>query len=189
MSPTFVHPTHGSDQPDPYSAIKVAAAAVERGDLEGALRLLKLLYEKGLDSAPAEGWSIYGLCLALVENKNKLGIDYCTRAVEMQPYDPSHRVNLIKVYLQNKSRRRAVEILEDGLKATPKDSALIEIRDAIRYRKPPVIRFLHRDNVVNQVLGKLRYKRVLVLVAQIIFTILFTATLFTVTFLLALGKL
>ncbi|HXG57454.1 MAG TPA: hypothetical protein VNL91_00330 [Thermoanaerobaculia bacterium] len=189
MAPTFVHPTHGADQVDAYAAIKVAAGAVERGDLEGALRLLKLLYEHGIDSAPAEGWSLYGYCLALVENKNKVGIDYCMRAIEVQPYDSSHRAHLIRIYLQNKSRRKAVEVLEEGLRALPKDSALVEIRNAIRYRRPPVIRFLHRDNPLNQLLGRLRYRRVIVVVAQVVFTIVFTATLFIVTFLIALGKL
>ncbi len=144
-----------TDTSDYYAAIKLAAAAVAREEYEAALPVLKAVYQYP-DKAPAEGLSLYGLCLALVEKKNKQGIELCERAIAAQAYDSSHRINLIKIYLHNKARKKAVDTMEQAVKALPKDRQLLAMRDRMGYRQRAPVPFLHRDNTVNQYLGRRR---------------------------------
>jgi hypothetical protein len=140
-----------------HTAIRMAAAAVERQDYKTAFRLLQAIYQTG-GAPPAEGLSLYGLCVAVVEKKTKAGIEHCNRAIERESYDSRHRVNLIKLYLAIGSRRKAVEVLERGLASTPDDDALIAMRDRMGYRHHNPIPFLDRDNPLNQLLGRKRRK-------------------------------
>ncbi|HVT02050.1 MAG TPA: hypothetical protein VHL58_01600 [Thermoanaerobaculia bacterium] len=156
MAPSFTGPPSGNDS-EFYAAIKMGITAVERGDFSAALRLFRAIYEKNPEAAPVEGLSYYGLCLARVEKKLKLGADLCRKAIQAQFYDSAHHGNLIRIYLQAKNRRAAVKVLEEGLSRMPKDGTLLALRDQMNYRAPVPILFLHRDNPVNRVLGHLRY--------------------------------
>ena len=171
-----------TNDPDVYAAIKRALAALDEDDCDTALRLLHAVYGKGIEGMPAEGLSAYGLCLARVEKKNKIGIDYCNRAIGLQSYDSGHYINLIKLYLHAKSRKRAVEILEKGMKLLPKDEALLQMRTDMKYRAPSPIGFLHRDNFLNQILGRLRYNPKAVFAAKLTLIIAFFLLLFSLTF-------
>lgn len=138
-------------------AIRTAMAAADRGDFATALRVLRAVYEE--QDAPADGLSLFGLCLALVEKKTKPGIELCKRAIDLQSYDARHRVNLIRIYLAQNSRRKAVEVLEEGLRQLPDDSALLKMRVEMKYRQRSAIPFLKRDNPLNAFLGKMRRKQ------------------------------
>ncbi|HEY5609971.1 MAG TPA: hypothetical protein VIL97_02090 [Thermoanaerobaculia bacterium] len=170
----------GSDSPY-YAAIKVGIAAVEREDYSSALKILHAVYSGRAGEVPTEGLSYYGLCLAVVEKKNKLGIDYCRKAIQSQFYDSDHYANLVKIYLLAKSRRRAVEVLEQGLKRLPGDPKLLSVRAAMRYRVASPIRFLHRDNFLNQIFGRLRHRQKLRRVLQIAVGVVLLLATFAIT--------
>lgn len=151
------NPTSGHDRSaDVHAAIKMGIAAMERRDYESAFKVLSAVYEKRAIGTPLEGLSYYGLLLAMIEKKNKLGIDCCRAAISSQFYDSAHYINLIKIYNLAKSRRLAIEVLEEGMSRMPKDESLLKMRDQMRYRSRPVVSFFHRDHVVNQYLGRIR---------------------------------
>ena len=164
-----------SNDSEYYAAIKMGVTAVERGDFPSALRVFRAIYEKPAQNVPSEGLSYYGLCLARVEKKQKLGADLCMRAIQEQFYDAAHYVNLIRIYLQAKNRRSAVKVLEDGLSRMPKDATLLNLRDEMKYRAPSPIGFLHRDNPLNQALGRLRYMPRALQALKILFAVLVLA--------------
>lgn len=146
----------GDSRSDVNATLRAAIAATERGDYAGALRAFHLLYGASRPDMLSEGLSFYGLCLERVEKKSKPAIELCRQAMELQPYDSRHRANLIQVFLDLGARRRAVELLEAGLKKSPKDEALLAMGAKMRLRRPSVIAFLSRDHPLNRWLGKLR---------------------------------
>ncbi|MEO8216472.1 MAG: tetratricopeptide repeat protein [Acidobacteriota bacterium] len=138
--------------------LKKGIMAVEREDYTSGMELLSTVYTE-LSEGPADGLSHYGVCLSLLEKKHKPAIRLCQRAVDVQFYQPSHYVNFVKVYLAAGSRRKAVEILEQGMRRLPNDETILGLRQKIGYRRSPVIPFLHRDNPMNIAFGKMRSRR------------------------------
>jgi hypothetical protein len=67
------------------------------------------------------------------------------------------QLNLSRVHLLLGNRRKAVAALETGLKIHAGYDALLRLREEIGFRRPPVIGFLSRDNILNQVLGRMRH--------------------------------
>src|SRR5215212_11145934 len=86
--------------------------AAARQDYAGALPVLAAVYQAVPQERFPQGLSAYGLCLSRVEHRNKVGAELCEKAITLQVYDARHWVNLIRLYLGVKNRRKAVEVLE-----------------------------------------------------------------------------
>lgn len=90
--------------------------------------------------------------------KTKKGLKLCLRAVERDPLQAESFLNLARVYLRMGSRRHAVDALEQGLAVEPENTALLVLRHQLGVRRPQVIRFLRRDNLLNRYLGRVRHR-------------------------------
>ena len=121
-----------------------------RGGYAGALPILAAVYKTVPPEQYPQGLSAYGLCLSKIEHKNKLGAELCEKAMKLQPFEGMHWVNLVRLYIGVKNRRKAVEVLESGLAKHPKYSKLLRVRDEIGYRKVPYLRFLPRTHPLNK---------------------------------------
>jgi tetratricopeptide (TPR) repeat protein len=122
-----------------------------RGEYAAALPILAAVYKTVPPEQNPLGLSAYGLCLSKVEHKNKLGAELCEKAMKLQSFEGLHWANLVRLYVGVKNRKKAVDVLESGLKLHPKDSKLLKIRDEIGYRKTPYLRFLSRTHPLNKV--------------------------------------
>jgi tetratricopeptide (TPR) repeat protein len=112
-----------------------------------------------LSSKTATGLSYFGLCLALVQKKFKPAIDLCKRAIELQFYNVDHYANLARVYIAAGHRKKAIEIVEQGLKAHPEDESLLEVRRQLGVRAKPPVPFLDRAHPINVTLGQARHAK------------------------------
>jgi tetratricopeptide (TPR) repeat protein len=112
-----------------------------------------------LSSKTATGLSYFGLCLALVQKKIKPSIDLCKRAIELQFYNVDHYANLARVYVAAGNRKKALETVEQGLKAHPEDDSLLEVRRLLGIRSRPPLPFLDRANPLNVTLGQKRHAK------------------------------
>ena len=121
-----------------------------RGDYAAALPILAAVYKTVPPEQNPYGLSAYGLCLSKIEHKNKLGAELCEKAIKLQGYEGLHWANLVRLYIGVKNRKKAVEVLENGLKKHPKDSKLLKVREEIGYRKAPYLHFLPRTHPVNK---------------------------------------
>ena len=121
-----------------------------RGDYAGALPIFAAVYKTVPPEQYPQGLSAYGLCLSKIEHKNKQGAELCEKAMKAQPFEGMHWVNLVRLYIGVKNRKKAVEVLESGLAKHPKDSKLLKVRDEIGYRKTPYLRFLSRTHPLNK---------------------------------------
>ena len=97
--------------------------AAKKADYLLALNLLMDAYNSGQFSSrgakSAEALSYYGLCIALVQKKYKLAIEFCQKAIELNFYWPDHYANLARVYVAASMRRKAIETIEKGEKMFP----------------------------------------------------------------------
>ena len=107
----------------------------------------------------ASVFSYYGLCIAALRKQYSDGIKYCELSLKVQSSNPEHYENQAKIHLLARSRGRAVEALFDGLSHDPKSKSINKILDGIGRRRPPVITFLPRDNILNVYLGKKRHEK------------------------------
>jgi tetratricopeptide (TPR) repeat protein len=145
---------------DPQQLLTIGIAATERGEFASALAVLRRVYELVPPASAALGLSYYGLCVAKTEHKTKQAADLCQKAIELQFYEGKHWANLVRVYIAGKSRRKAVEVLEEGLRKLRNDKSLLRVRDEIGYRKSPYLQSLPRQHPLNKfysrTFGKLR---------------------------------
>ena len=86
------------------------------------------------------------------------GLKLCEHAVKIQYYEPDNHLNLARVQLMTSDRKAAVASIARGLKLDPNHRGLKELRVEIGVRRRPVIPFLSRNNLFNQVFGRLRHK-------------------------------
>lgn len=125
-------------------------------DLTGA----HLAFERAHRLRPREprAMSWYGVTLVLVEKNITLGVSLCEAGLRPRPDNPELLLNLARVHLALRQRERAARALTRGLAACPDHPALLAAREALGTRRPPVIPFLSRDNLLNRVLGRLRHR-------------------------------
>ena len=134
--------------------LNVGIAATDRGEYENALRVFSVVYTKVPAEKMPQGLSSYGLCLARVEGKRKLGADLCQKAIQLQSYEGRHHANLVRVYVTAKNRKKAVNILDDSLRKMRNDPELVRVRKEIGYRQSPEISFLPRTNPLNKLYSR-----------------------------------
>jgi hypothetical protein len=163
-----------------------AVETASRGEYALALPMLAAVYQVvPVDKYP-QGLSSYGLCLSKIEHKNKVGAELCEKAIILQPYEGLHWANLVRLYIGVKNRKKAVEILEKGLKKLRNDERLIRVRNEIGYRKAPYFKFLRRQHPLNKLYSRtstlieLHMKRILLTVAITLYIVLMVAIYFAI---------
>lgn len=144
--------------PEPSKAIRDGIRLVRTGDYKNGLAMLSEAYSTEGEKSP-DGLSYYGLCIALVQKKYKPAVDLCKKAIELQFYRADHYSNLSRVYLETDHRKKAIEVVEKGLKVNPEDEGLLKLRKAIGLRARLPIPFLSRSNPLNEFLGRARHAK------------------------------
>jgi tetratricopeptide (TPR) repeat protein len=146
------------------SPIDEAITAARMEDYLRALTLFLDIY--GTDDAPpirtpkdAAGLSFFGLSLAMMQRKFKPAIDLCRRAIDLEFYNGDHYANLARVYIAANNRKKALEMIEQGLKLVPEHEYLLNVRTSMGHRSRPAVPFLTRQNPINVSLGQARHAK------------------------------
>ncbi len=126
------------------------------GDPEGAHEMFGIAHRRAPGEPRVQSW--FGLTLVLVEKNSNLGVVLCDEALRVHGPEPELLLNQARLHLALRQRERAVRALLRGLELWPDDPRLVAARDALGVRRPPVIRFLSRNNPLNRILGRLRYR-------------------------------
>lgn len=143
-------------EPGGQDVLEEGIAAFRARDLPGAHGVFERAHRRDPRDPRAMSW--YGVTLVLVERNSNLGVVLCDQALRATGPDPELLLNQARVHLALKQRERAVRSVLRGLELWPGDRRLAAARDAIGTRRPPVIGFLSRNNPLNRVLGRLRYR-------------------------------
>ena len=103
-------------------------------------------------------YSYLGYGIARYERRVQEGLALCRHSIKVQFYEPENYVNLARVYLLKRNRRKAVEALNQALRLNANHPGARALAQEIGWRRSPVIPFLPRGNLLNRWLGKLRHQ-------------------------------
>jgi len=98
--------------------------------------------------------SYFGFSIAKERGQVQKGMLLCREAIEKEPENSAHYLNLGRIHLAAKNKQDALRVLREGLAHGP-NNEIIALLDSIGTRKPPVLPFLDRDNPLNKYLGKI----------------------------------
>lgn len=134
--------------------------ACKKGQWKEGLAVLGKIAEADRQGAELHGqfYSYLGYGIARYERRVKEGLALCQHSIKVQFYEPENYVNLARVYLLARNRRKAVEALTRALKLNASHPGARALAREIGWRRPPVIPFLSRNNLLNQWLGKMRHQ-------------------------------
>jgi len=102
-------------------------------------------------------YSYLGYGLARFEKQKAQGLKLCREAARLELCEPEVLLNLVRIQLMMEDRGGAVKVVERGLGLHPNHPVLIHYRRLLGIRRRPVVPFLGRANIVNRMLGMLRY--------------------------------
>lgn len=101
--------------------------------------------------------AFYGLCLMQLGNRDE-GFNKCVVAAEKELTNPEVFVYLAKAAIIMFRRKMALRAISQGLVIEPTHMELKLLRKGMGIRGKPLLGFLSRDNILNILSGKLRYK-------------------------------
>jgi tetratricopeptide (TPR) repeat protein len=96
--------------------------------------------------------SYLAFCIAKERGQVQKAISLCNDAIKEDPENSFHYLNLGKIYLLEKKNEEAVNIFRQGLHYEENQHIADEL-NKIGTRKPLIIPFLKRSNVINKYLG------------------------------------
>jgi Flp pilus assembly protein TadD len=112
-------------------------------------------FEKAVNlGGTPECLSFLGYCIAKERGQACKGLTLCREAIDEQPENPVHYLNMAKIHLLGRKLTEALDALRQGASFGPNEE-ISQMLEAIGTRKPPAISFLHRDNPINKYLGVL----------------------------------
>lgn len=101
--------------------------------------------------------SAKALCVAKVRRAFKEATYLCREALELEPANPVHYLNLGKIYLLAGQKKKAMQVFRTGLKYG-RNAEIAAQLDRLGLRRPPIFRFLSRNHPLNKYFGILLTK-------------------------------
>jgi len=134
--------------------------ACKKGQWKEGLAVLGKVAEADRQGAELNGqfYSYLGYGIARYERRVKEGLALCQHSIKLQFYEPENYLNLARVHLLARNRRKAVEALNRALKLNASNPGALALAREIGWRRRPVIPFLPRSNFFNRLLGRLSYR-------------------------------
>ena len=102
-------------------------------------------------------YSYLGYGIAKYKGRQREGLAFCEQAVKIEFFQPENQLNLARTHLLMKNRAKAIAALQQGLKLHPDHSALRKLAAEVGERREPVLGFLHRNNFLNVLFGRIRH--------------------------------
>jgi tetratricopeptide (TPR) repeat protein len=138
----------------PQRLLEQAMAAAEEGNTLLALMQLERL---PADCRPPLAWSYLGLCLARERRQYRRGQGLCQQALQQEPANSRHYLNLGRIYLLAGRKSLAIAAFRRGLKFG-RDRAIMDELKALGLRRAPVFSAFDRSHLVNRLAGRLRQR-------------------------------
>lgn len=111
--------------------------------------------EKALKLNDNPCWYSYlGYCVAKERGQYRRGVELCLVSMETERENPAHSLNLGKVHLVSGQKNEALRVFREGM-AKGGEAEIQRHLEELGMRKPPVLSFLPRTNILNKYLGLL----------------------------------
>ena len=134
---------------DPKKLFAKGIDAINSGDMVSALAFFERVTQ--LDNNPTNR-SYLAFCIARERGQFKKAITMCEEAMKEEPENTLHYLNLGRVYILSGQRTDAMKIFREGLHHGENKDIVNELIK-LGMRKPPVIPFFERENLLNKYLG------------------------------------
>jgi tetratricopeptide (TPR) repeat protein len=128
---------------------KKGLEALNRGDTLSALSYFERAIKIERSPSVCSG---YAYCIAKERGQISNAISLCEEAIQKEPQNTFHYLNLGRIYLIYNKRAEAIKTFREALKYE-ENPVIIEILNNLGLRRPPIIKFLKRSNPVNKYLG------------------------------------
>jgi tetratricopeptide (TPR) repeat protein len=134
---------------DGEGLLKKGLEALSQGDTLSALSYLEKAIN--IERSPVV-CSCYAFCIAKERGQVSNAISLCEEALQKEPGNSLHYLNLGRIYLIDNNKVEAIKIFREGLnhEANP---IIVDELNKLGPRKPPIFPFLKRSNPINRYLG------------------------------------
>jgi len=122
---------------------------LDEANILGALSFFEKAHDR--EKSPAIQ-SYLGYCIAAERGQITEALKLCRAAIEEEPGNPEHYLNLGRVYLKAKRKDEAIAELRKGLSFSDNEE-IRKLLDCLGLRKKPVFPFLPRNNFLNKYVG------------------------------------
>lgn len=105
--------------------------------------------------------SYFAFCISVERGQIREAIKLCEEALSVEPDNPTHYLNLGRVYVHAKQKKEALAVLRSGAGKDPSGSENAQIKlllDQLGSRKKPLFPFLPRSNFLNKYLGLILHR-------------------------------
>jgi len=136
-------------QEDAEKLLSRALTSFCSGEFQAALAQLERVLK--LEDDPLLH-SYLGLCIAKERGQVNKGRELCLASLALEPENPVHYLNLARVHQVAGDKRQALETLRKGMAAGGSEEIVL-LLSSLGKRKPPPLRFLSRDSLLNKWLG------------------------------------
>jgi len=96
-------------------------------------------------------------CLAKARGQYREALALCMEALEKDPHNSVHHLNLGRIYVLAGKREKALQILREGMQFDQNNEIFREL-EMLGTRRPPVIASLRREHPLNKYCGMLLKK-------------------------------
>jgi tetratricopeptide (TPR) repeat protein len=129
--------------------LKKGLEALAQGDTLSALSC----FEKAIsiEKSPV-AYSYYAFCIAKERGQVSKAISLCEEAIQKEPGNSLHYINLGRIYLIDNKKEEAIKTFRAGLNYET-NPIIVDELNKLGPRKPPIIPFLKRSNPINKYLG------------------------------------
>jgi predicted Zn-dependent protease len=125
--------------------------AVDDGDTRTALACLEGLFASSPDPIVS---SYYAVCLAKERGETERALELCDAAMEDDPGNTLHHLNLGRVFLAAGMKREAIKTFRNGLLYGRSPMIAREL-ERLGWRDLPAFPSLGREHLLNRMVGKL----------------------------------
>jgi tetratricopeptide (TPR) repeat protein len=123
--------------------------AVDKGNWLAALSI----FEKAVQLECLPVYQSYlAACIAKERGQYNMATAMCKEAIENEPENPVHYLNLGRIYLIQGRKQESLAVFREGLEYG-RDEKIIDELVRMGTRRNPLIGFLPRDNPINKYLG------------------------------------
>ena len=134
---------------DGEGLLKRGLEAIAQGDTLSALSY----FEKAINiERSPDVCSYYALCIAKERGQVSYAVSLCKEAIQKEPGNSLHYLNLGKIYLIENNKEEAIKTFRAGLDYET-NPLIIDELNKLGPRKPPILPFLERSNPINRYLG------------------------------------
>jgi hypothetical protein len=151
-----------TEQINPRTLKQLAERGVNycrQGDWDTGMACLARVAEvdNGGMELPSLFYSYLGFGIAYRERRIREGLDLCRHACRISFYEPENFINLARTCLLAGARAEAFRAIRRGYALDSGNATLRKLHRKLGVRRPPVLRFLSRQNPLNRWLGSVRH--------------------------------